>query len=89
MGNMEPNDPSLALCQLCKNRGDMTAYAKDMDGILRQYPTCMRYTFHNCNDFVPDHTAASKQVAQLIANYGRRSNVDGLRRYRAFAGLDT
>ena len=20
---------------------------------LRHYPTCMRYTFHNCNDFVP------------------------------------
>lgn len=53
MGNIEPNDPSLALCQICANRGDMTAYAKDMDGILRQYPTCIRYTFHNCNDFVP------------------------------------
>ena len=57
--NMEkkiiPKDPSLALCQLCANRGDMTAYAKDMDGILRHYPTCMRYTFHNCNDFVPDN----------------------------------
>ena len=49
----EPRDPSLALCQICANRGDMTAYAKDMDGILRQYPTCIRYTFHNCNDFVP------------------------------------
>lgn len=49
----EPRDPSLALCQICTNRGDMTAYAKDMDGILRQYPTCIRYTFHNCNDFVP------------------------------------
>ena len=53
MGNREPNDPSLALCQLCKNRGEVTAYAKDLDGVLRQYPTCMRYTFHNCNDFVP------------------------------------
>ena len=53
MGNIEPNDPSLALCQICANRGEMTAYAKDMDGVLRQYPTCMRYTFHNCNDFVP------------------------------------
>ena len=53
MGNKEPNDPSLALCQICANRGDVTAYAKDMDGVLRQYPTCMRYTFNNCNDFVP------------------------------------
>ena len=53
MGNKEPNDPSLALCQICANRGDMIAYAKDMDGILRHYPTCIRYTFHNCNDFVP------------------------------------
>ena len=76
MGNIEPNDPSLALCQICANRGDMTAYAKDMDGILRQYPTCIRYTFHNCNDFVP-------------ANIRRNRYVDGLRRYRAFAGLDT
>ena len=49
----EPRDPSLALCQICANRGDVTAYAEDMDGILRHYPTCMRYTFHNCNDFKP------------------------------------
>lgn len=55
MGNIEPNDPSLALCQICANRGDVTAYAKDMDDILRHYPTCMRYTFHNCNDFVPSN----------------------------------
>ena len=72
MREAEPEDPSLALCQICANRGDVTAYDKDMDGILRHYPTCIRYTLHNCNDFVPDHTAASKQVAQLIANYGRR-----------------
>ena len=52
---IEPQDPSLALCQICANRGDMTAYDKDMDGILRHFPTCMRYTFHNCNDFVPDN----------------------------------
>ena len=53
MEKNEPQDPSLALCQICANRGDVTAYDKDMDGILRHYPTCMRYTFHNCNDFVP------------------------------------
>ena len=52
---IEPQDPSLALCQICANRGDMTAYDKDMDGILRHFPTCIRYTFHNCNDFVPDN----------------------------------
>ena len=74
MGNTEPNDPSLALCQICANRGDMTAYAKDMDGVLRQYPTCIRYTFHNCNDFMPAHSNDLRDVAQLIANnvtYGR------------------
>ena len=52
---IEPQDPSLALCQICANRGDMTAYDKDMYGILRHFPTCIRYTFHNCNDFVPDN----------------------------------
>ena len=55
MRDSDPEDPSLALCQICVNRGDMTAYAKDMDDILRHYPTCIRYTFHNCNDFVPDN----------------------------------
>ena len=74
MGNMQPNDPSLALCQICANRGDVTAFAIDMNGLLRHYPTCMRYTLHNCNDFVPEHTVALKHVAQQIANnvtYGR------------------
>ena len=53
MRESDPSDPSLALCQICANAGDMTAYAKDIGGILRHYPTCIRYTFHNCNDFVP------------------------------------
>lgn len=53
MRETDPEDPSLALCQICANRGDVTAYNKDMNGILRHYLTCIRYTFHNCNDFVP------------------------------------
>ena len=71
MGNREPNDPSLALCQLCKNRGEMVIPVYQ-DGDYQHFPACHRYVLGCCNDFVPDHTAASKQVAQLIANYGRR-----------------
>ena len=55
MREADPEDPSLALCQICANRGNVTAYDKDMNGILRHYTTCMRYTFHNCNDFTPDN----------------------------------
>ena len=49
----EPRDPSLALCQICANRGDMTAYAKDMDGHIRQFRTCLREVEGRCNDFMP------------------------------------
>ena len=77
MRETDPEDPSLALCQICVNRGDVTAYDKDMNGILRHYPTCIRYTFHNCNDFVPGNIepgSSLRQIAEMMiknAQYGR------------------
>ena len=65
-----PDDPSLALCQLSKNRGEMVIPVYQ-DGDYQHFPSCHRYVLGCCNDFVPDHTVASKQLAQLFATYGR------------------
>lgn len=46
----EPRDPSLALCQICANAGDVHIYAESMDGKLTVALTCSRTT---CNDFKP------------------------------------
>lgn len=46
----EPRDPSLALCQICANAGDVTMYAESMDGRWVTVRTCSRI---KCNDFVP------------------------------------
>ena len=46
----EPRDPSLALCQICANSGDVHIYTESMDGKLTVALTCSRTT---CNDFKP------------------------------------
>ena len=46
----EPRDPSLALCQICANSGDVRIYTESMDGKLTVALTCSRTT---CNDFKP------------------------------------
>ena len=46
----EPRDPSLALCQICDN-ADMLIPARDMDGHIRQFRTCLREVEGRCNDF--------------------------------------
>ena len=48
----EPRDPSLALCQICDN-ADMLIPARDMDGHIRQFRTCLREVEGRCNDFMP------------------------------------
>ena len=53
MRETDPEDPSLALCQICANATDGKVYARSMDGEVRLYPTCVRYVDMNCNDFVP------------------------------------
>ena len=50
MKNKEPRDPSLALCQICANSGDVLIYTESMDGTLIAALTCSRAT---CNDFKP------------------------------------
>ena len=46
----QPRDPSLALCQICANAGDVTMYTESMDGRWITVRTCLRI---KCNDFVP------------------------------------
>ena len=46
----DPRDPSLALCQICANAGDVLIYTESMDGKLTAALTCSRIT---CNDFKP------------------------------------
>ena len=46
----DPRDPSLALCQICANAGDVLIYAESMDGKLTAALTCSRTA---CNDFKP------------------------------------
>ena len=48
----EPRDPSLSLCQICDN-ADMLIPARDMDGHIRQFRTCLREVEGRCNDFIP------------------------------------
>ena len=48
----EPRDPSLALCQIGDN-ADMLIPARDMDGHIRQFRTCMCEIEGRCNDFIP------------------------------------
>ena len=50
MEKNEPRDPSLALCQICANSGDVLIYTESMDGTLIAALTCSRTT---CNDFKP------------------------------------
>lgn len=46
----EPRDPSLALCRICANAGEVKIYALAMNGKLTIVRTCSRIV---CNDFVP------------------------------------
>ena len=50
MRENEPRDPSLALCQICANAGDVLIYAESIDGKLTAALTCSRTA---CNDFKP------------------------------------
>ena len=52
----EPRDPSLALCQICANAGDVLIYAESMGGKLTVVLTCSRTT---CNDFKPGNLRRS------------------------------
>ena len=54
MEKNEPRDPSLALCQICDN-ADMLIPARDMDGHIRQFRTCLREIEGRCNDFMPSN----------------------------------
>ena len=67
----EPRDPSLALCQICANSGDVHIYAESMDGKLTVALTCSRTT---CNDFVPlrpDSLEWKKRELTRMSSYGR------------------
>lgn len=57
MEKNEPRDPSLALCQICANAGDVHIYTESMDGKLTVALTCSRTT---CNDFVPGNIKGGK-----------------------------
>ena len=49
----EPRDPSLAMCQICANAGEVKIYAPAMNGKLTIVRTCSRIV---CNDFIPAYT---------------------------------
>ena len=57
MRDSDPRDPSLALCQICANAGDVKIYALAMDGKLTIVRTCSRIV---CNDFVPGNIGGRK-----------------------------
>ena len=46
----EPRDPSLAMCRICANAGEVKIYAPAVNGKLTIVRTCSRIV---CNDFVP------------------------------------
>ena len=53
----EPRDPSLALCQICANAGDVLIYAESMDGKLTVALTCSKTS---CNGFKPGNIGGRK-----------------------------
>ena len=57
MHESEPRDPSLAMCQICANAGEVKIYAQAMNGKLTIVRTCSRIV---CNDFVPGNIKRSK-----------------------------
>ena len=57
MRDSDPKDPSLALCQICANAGDVKIYALAMDGKLTIVRTCSSIV---CNDFVPGNIGGRK-----------------------------
>ena len=76
MRDTDPEDPSLALCQICANAKDGKVYARSMDGEVRLYPTCVRYVDVNCNDFVPGNIKGltlqdRAKMMMEMAQYGR------------------
>ena len=54
MEKNEPQDPSLALCQICANRGEMEIPVYQ-DGQYHHFKTCHLYVWagEHCNDFIP------------------------------------
>lgn len=52
MENIEPNDPSLALCQICANCGEIMIPVFQ-DGEYHRFSTCTRFLINGCNDFIP------------------------------------
>ena len=69
----QPRDPSLALCQICANAGDVTMYAESMDGRWVTVRTCSRI---KCNDFVPGNLKGMTlqdraKMMMEMAQYGR------------------
>ena len=57
MRESDPRDPSLALCQICANAGEVKIYALAMNGKLTIARTCSRIV---CNDFVPANIGGRK-----------------------------
>ena len=53
----EPRDPSLAMCRICANAGEVKIYAPAMNGKLTIVRTCSRIV---CNDFVPGNIGGWK-----------------------------
>ena len=53
----DPKDPSLALCHICANAGEVKIYAPAMNGKLTIVRTCSRIV---CNDFVPGNIRGRK-----------------------------
>ena len=51
---IEPQDPSLALCQICANCGEVEIPVYQ-DGGYHFFKTCHRYLWagEHCNDFTP------------------------------------
>ena len=57
MRESDPIDPSLALCQICANAGEVKIYALAMNGKLTIARTGSRIV---CNDFVPGNIRGRK-----------------------------
>ena len=72
MVNIQPQDPSLALCQICANCGEIMIPVFQ-DGEYHRFPTCTRYVT-GCNDFVPLRTDSlewKKRELTRMSSYGR------------------
>lgn len=64
----EPDNPSLALCGICRFRGDYKTLERNVKGSFDLFPTCEQYALERtCPGFTPGNLKRRKPTLQDVA----------------------